>query len=94
MTPPNERMVDPLSQVPSYAIASRGFLGGGVVPLSTGPPLYIDSENLERTKSETALDQMGRGESGDAVDPTSLAAAMERLTAASARRDDVVDLDT
>jgi hypothetical protein len=32
--------VDFLSQVPPYDIAARGFLGGGVVPLSFNPPLY------------------------------------------------------
>ncbi|BGO92265.1 hypothetical protein NBRC10512_001189 [Rhodotorula toruloides] len=34
--------VDFLSQVPPYDIAARGFLGGGVVPLSFNPPLYDD----------------------------------------------------
>lgn len=47
-----------LSQVPSYNIASRGFLGGGVVPLSAvqGLPDYDESESLQRShKSETNL---------------------------------------
>ncbi|BGP17069.1 hypothetical protein JCM10213_000293 [Rhodosporidiobolus nylandii] len=34
--------VDFLSQVPSYDVAARGFLGGGVVPLSKGLPNYED----------------------------------------------------
>ncbi|GAA5972647.1 hypothetical protein JCM8115_006459 [Rhodotorula mucilaginosa] len=34
--------VDVLSQVPSYDVAARGFLGGGVVPLSFNPPNYDD----------------------------------------------------
>jgi hypothetical protein len=41
--------VDFLSQVPSYDVASRGFLGGGVVPLSTLPPPYLE----EGTRSNT-----------------------------------------
>jgi hypothetical protein len=46
-----------LSQVPSYNIASRGFLGGGVVPLSAvqGLPDYDESETYQRTKSEGNL---------------------------------------
>ncbi|OCF38275.1 hypothetical protein I317_07967 [Kwoniella heveanensis CBS 569] len=48
--------VDPISRVPSYAIASRGFLGGGVVPLDQGLPTYDASERLmERTRSGTDL---------------------------------------
>ncbi|WWC86172.1 uncharacterized protein L201_001045 [Kwoniella dendrophila CBS 6074] len=48
--------VDPLSRVPSYAIASRGFLGGGVVPLDSGLPTYDASEDMMlRTKSHTDL---------------------------------------
>ncbi|WVR05817.1 hypothetical protein IAU60_002842 [Kwoniella sp. DSM 27419] len=48
--------VDPLSRVPSYAIASRGFLGGGVVPLDVGLPTYDASErDMEQTRSATDL---------------------------------------
>lgn len=58
---PSPLPVDRLSQVPSYAIASQGFLGGGVVPISTGPPTYADSERfLDRTRSEGALADLGR----------------------------------
>lgn len=35
-----------LSQVPSYEVARRGFLGGGVVPISVGLPSYDESETL------------------------------------------------
>ncbi|GAA5879587.1 hypothetical protein JCM16303_003264 [Sporobolomyces ruberrimus] len=38
----DEQDVDFLSQVPSYDIAARGFLGGGVVPISQGLPNYDD----------------------------------------------------
>lgn len=38
----NDPLVDFLSQVPSYSVASRGFLGGGVTPLSTLPPQFDD----------------------------------------------------
>ncbi|ORY33443.1 hypothetical protein BCR39DRAFT_557127 [Naematelia encephala] len=60
-----EDTVDPISRVPSYAIASRGFLGGGVTPLNVGPPTYDDSERqtgqvaLVRHRSDTALVQLG-----------------------------------
>ncbi|WWC58551.1 uncharacterized protein I303_101094 [Kwoniella dejecticola CBS 10117] len=46
---------DPLSRVPSYAIASRGFLGGGVVPLDVALPTYDASEDMQRTRSGTDL---------------------------------------
>lgn len=54
--------VNALSQVPSYSVASRGFLGGGVVPLSAvqGLPDYDESENFQRTKSEGNLLDMSR----------------------------------
>lgn len=59
-----EPEADPINRVPSYAIASRGFLGGGVVPLDGGPPMYNDSESIvERTGSETNLDRR-RSETG------------------------------
>ena len=38
--PPEESEVDFLNQVPSYDVARRGFLGGGVTPLSTLPPEF------------------------------------------------------
>jgi len=73
--PPRE-WVDPISQVPSYDIASRGFLGGGVVPIDAGPPTYDDSERmLERTRSETALNRMEDA----ATDENSLARAAAHL---------------
>jgi arrestin-related trafficking adapter 4/5/7 len=51
--------IDPISQVPSYDIASQGFLGGGVVPIDAGPPTYDDSERmLQRTRSETDVNQL------------------------------------
>ncbi|GAA6007627.1 uncharacterized protein JCM10292_002831 [Rhodotorula paludigena] len=37
-----QQSVDFLSQVPSYDVAARGFLGGGITPLSFGPPGYED----------------------------------------------------
>ena len=52
-----------LSQVPSYQVASRGFLGGGVVPLSAtqGLPDYDESEQqVQRTQSEGNLLAVGR----------------------------------
>lgn len=69
---------EPLNQVPSYAIASRGFLGGGVVPLNGGPPMYDDSErqivthrsetDLPRPMSDTALAQLGSGVAPNVVE--------------------------
>ncbi|GAA6005515.1 hypothetical protein JCM11491_003669 [Sporobolomyces phaffii] len=40
--PEDGQDVDFLSQVPSYDVAARGFLGGGVVPISQGLPNYDD----------------------------------------------------
>ncbi|GAA5948720.1 hypothetical protein JCM3765_004984 [Sporobolomyces pararoseus] len=40
--PGDDPNVDFLSQVPSYDVAARGFLGGGVVPISQGLPNYDD----------------------------------------------------
>ena len=60
---PSENEAEPINQVPSYAIASRGFLGGGVVPINGGPPMYHDSERIvDRTRSDTALDRLGAEE--------------------------------
>jgi hypothetical protein len=54
---------DPINQVPSYAIASRGFLGGGVTPIDSGLPTYDASEStasIQRShRSDTALVEMG-----------------------------------
>lgn len=75
-TPP--AAADPISQVPSYDIAARGFLGGGVVPISSGPPTYDDSETLERTKSEGDLVEMGR-QANEAQDASRLAEALRSL---------------
>ena len=48
-----------LSQVPSYEIARRGFLGGGVPPLSlsVGLPSYDQSENQSRPTSPHTGDE-------------------------------------
>jgi hypothetical protein len=50
---------DPLSRVPHYNIASRGFLGGGVTPLSSmrGLPSYEEASGrtTERSLSEGDL---------------------------------------
>ena len=59
-----EDETDPINRVPSYAIASRGFLGGGVVPIDVGLPTYDDSErstaSLARAhRSDTALVDLG-----------------------------------
>ena len=58
----DEDTTDPLNRVPSYAIASRGFLGGGVVPIDSHLPTYDDSESantISRHRSDTALVQLG-----------------------------------
>lgn len=70
---PEEDEADPINRVPSYAIASRGFLGGGVVPLDVGLPTYDDSErrlasDSARHRSDTALVEMGAQAAADAED--------------------------
>lgn len=66
--PEEEDTSDPINRVPSYAIASRGFLGGGVVPLNNGPPTYDDSERLtDRTRSSEALTSLARPRSDTAL---------------------------
>ena len=68
-------MVDPLSQVPSYAVA-REWLGGGVVPTSALPPTYADSERmLDRARSEGDLITLGQ----QAEEANSLAARLAQL---------------
>lgn len=68
-----EDEADPISRVPSYNIASRGFLGGGITPLDTRLPTYDASERaiertnssggeLARPKSDTALVDLGRAD--------------------------------
>jgi hypothetical protein len=64
-----EEEADPISRVPSYGVASRGFLGGGITPLDTTLPTYDASEQargadrgLIRPKSDTALVDMGRAD--------------------------------
>ncbi|ORY89683.1 hypothetical protein BCR35DRAFT_300097 [Leucosporidium creatinivorum] len=42
---PNWEEEDPLNSVPSYEVAARGFLGGGVVPISFGLPGYDDEQS-------------------------------------------------
>lgn len=82
-----------LSQVPSYQVASRGFLGGGVVPLSAtvGLPDYDESEQqVQRTQSEGNLLAMGRrasqsagsggGTNGAGLNMTDLANGLAGLT--------------
>lgn len=74
-----EEQPDPISRVPSYAIASRGWLGGGITPLDTHLPTYNDSESttsgtrsanegLIRPRSDTALVNLGRASVEDGVD--------------------------
>lgn len=68
--------VDPLSQVPSYAVA-REWLGGGVVPTSALPPTYDDSERmLDRARSEGDLVALGQ----QAEEANSLAARLVHLS--------------
>lgn len=43
--------VDYLSQVPSYEVARRGFLGGGVVPLNRDLPNYEDVQRSSSSRS-------------------------------------------
>lgn len=71
-----EEAPDPISRVPSYAIASRGWLGGGITPLDTHLPTYDDSESsvsgtrsanegLIRPRSDTALVNLARQAADD-----------------------------
>ncbi|KAK8865866.1 hypothetical protein IAR55_001014 [Kwoniella newhampshirensis] len=77
--------VDPLSQVPSYAIASRGFLGGGVVPIDAGLPTYDASERLmEHTRSSTDLTNA----SGSLLRPRSDTALVQLGSAAAAEAEE------
>jgi hypothetical protein len=70
-----EEEADPISRVPSYNIASRGFLGGGITPLDTRLPTYDASERakstdeLVRPKSDTALVDLARADADRADDP-------------------------
>ncbi|WWD17949.1 hypothetical protein CI109_102394 [Kwoniella shandongensis] len=81
----DEEEVDPLSQVPSYAIASRGFLGGGVVPIDAGLPTYDASERLmERTRSSTDL----TGDSTSLLRPRSDTALVQLGAAAAAEAEE------
>ena len=76
-TTPDEVESNPLNVVPSYAVASRGFLGGGIVPLDTGLPTYDDSERqIERTRSSTML-ALARPRSDTALVELGAAAAAE-----------------
>ncbi|KAJ9107548.1 hypothetical protein QFC21_001007 [Naganishia friedmannii] len=81
-TPPETApTVDPLSQVPSYAVA-REWLGGGVVPTSALPPTYDDSERmLDRARSEGDLVLLGQ----QAEEANSLAARLAQVSASSER---------
>ncbi|KAF8739971.1 Response drug-related protein, partial [Rhizoctonia solani] len=46
--------VNPLSRVPDYAIASRGFLGGGVTPLSRDLPSYDQAQQQQQQQVTTS----------------------------------------
>lgn len=66
--------VDPINRVPSYDIAARGFLGGGVTPLDTNLPTYavseqrlrVPEEGIIRPRSDTDLVQLGAAEAAAA----------------------------
>ncbi|KDN49692.1 hypothetical protein RSAG8_01757, partial [Rhizoctonia solani AG-8 WAC10335] len=45
--------VDPLARVPDYSVASRGFLGGGVTPLSRDLPSYDQAQQHVTTSAST-----------------------------------------
>jgi hypothetical protein len=45
--------------VPSYNIASRGWLGGGITPLDVNLPTYDASETRARTDTERARNADG-----------------------------------
>ena len=68
-----------LSQVPSYEIASRGFLGGGVVPLPIGLPSYDESEVSSRPTTPLASPRFGpqhdHATTGSSAAPHSLLSA-------------------
>ncbi|KAF8609014.1 hypothetical protein BDV93DRAFT_519040 [Ceratobasidium sp. AG-I] len=55
-----------LSRVPDYAVASRGFLGGGVTPLSRDLPSYDQAQ--QHTTSASTGDLAGLGREGE-VEP-------------------------
>ncbi|KIO28497.1 hypothetical protein M407DRAFT_181294 [Tulasnella calospora MUT 4182] len=65
-----EMLSDLLSRVPDYERATQGFLGGGVPPLDTyaGLPTYNEVESVSRVRSDGALLQAGRSESGHVYD--------------------------
>ncbi|GAA5912670.1 hypothetical protein JCM8208_007723 [Rhodotorula glutinis] len=48
--------VDFLSQVPSYDVAARGFLGGGITPLSFNPPGYDDATSSSSGGESSVLE--------------------------------------
>ncbi|CAE6424911.1 unnamed protein product [Rhizoctonia solani] len=52
-TPEEDTGANPLSRVPDYAIASRGFLGGGVTPLSRDLPSYDQAQQQATTSAST-----------------------------------------
>ncbi|KAG8747793.1 hypothetical protein FRC10_011238 [Ceratobasidium sp. 414] len=53
-SPGEPTTTDPLSRVPDYAVASRGFLGGGVTPLSRDLPSYDQAQRQTATASSSA----------------------------------------
>ncbi|CAE7077124.1 unnamed protein product [Rhizoctonia solani] len=48
--------IHPLTRVPDYSVASRGFLGGGVTPLSRDLPSYDQAQQQQVTTSASAGD--------------------------------------
>ncbi|KAG9101521.1 hypothetical protein FS749_006091 [Ceratobasidium sp. UAMH 11750] len=53
-SPEEVTTTDTLSRVPDYAVASRGFLGGGVTPLSRDLPSYDQAQRQTVTTSTSA----------------------------------------
>ncbi|KAH7339823.1 hypothetical protein B0J17DRAFT_716820 [Rhizoctonia solani] len=49
---PNATVI-PLNRVPDYSVASRGFLGGGVTPLSRDLPSYDQAQQHATTSAST-----------------------------------------
>ncbi|CAE6511815.1 putative HECT-type ubiquitin ligase-interacting protein creD [Rhizoctonia solani] len=52
-TPEEDAAADPLTRVPDYSVASRGFLGGGVTPLSRDLPSYDQAQQHVTTSNST-----------------------------------------
>lgn len=56
--------VDFLSQVPSYDVAARGFLGGGITPLSFNPPGYDDAVSTSSGGDRSSVHEGGASATG------------------------------